>query len=242
MVSLHQRDGVLWWKDIAFIPSIHGRVAFSREVRRVFLAGRYPTVAVELPESLAERTLEGIERLPVIHAVSYEESSGTRCFFPVDPCDSVIEALRLGIGENCDLEFIDFDVEEFQRLEIVLPDSYAVNSIGLPDFYATVAPALPTPPRGSQDDIRELWMAHRLWKILQRDRRRLPVLCVLGMAHLRGVVSYLENAETAGEEAFDGADPQGLPPFDVTLDPVSSEMEWIRKSTLEMVLLPDMEQ
>jgi len=222
MVSLHQEDGVLQWKDIAFIPSIHGRVAFAREVRRVFLAGRYPTVAVELPESLAERTLEGIEHLPVIHTVSYEEGNGSRCFFPLDPCDSVVEALRLGIGENCDLEFIDFDVEEFQRLEMVLPDSYAVNSIGLPDFYSTVAPVLPTPPPGSQDDMRELWMAHKLWKILKRGRRHLPVLCVLGMAHLRGVVSYLEKAEASGEAAFDGTDPQGLPPFDVALDPISS--------------------
>ena len=155
MDSLHQKDGVLQWRDIAFIPSIHGRVAFAREVRRVFLAGRYPTVAVELPEALAERTLEGIEHLPTIHAVSYEESNGSRCFFPVDPCDSVIEALRLGIGENCYLEFIDLDVENFQRLEVVLPDSYAVNSIGLPDFYGAIAPLLPAPPPETQDDIRE---------------------------------------------------------------------------------------
>ena len=222
MDSLHQKDGVLQWRDIAFIPSIHGRVAFAREVRRVFLAGRYPTVAVELPESLAERTLEGIEHLPAIHAVSYEESNGSRCFFPVDPCDSVIEALRLGIGENCYLEFIDFDVENFQRLEVVLPDSYAVNSIGLPDFYGAIAPLLPAPPPETQDDIREIGMARRLWKLLQRDRRRLPILCVLGMAHLQGVIRHLARAEAVGEEAFESAHAQALPPFDVALDPIST--------------------
>jgi hypothetical protein len=222
VVSLHEKDGVLHWKDIAFVPSIHGRVAFAREVRRVFLAGRYPTVAVELPESLAEQTLEGIAHLPVIHTVSYEEGNGSRCFFPLDPCDSVIEALRLGTRENCDLEFIDVEVEEFQRVEMVLPDSYAVNSIGLPNFYATVEPVLPTPPPGSQDDIREIEMARQLWKILKRDRRRLPVLCVLGMAHLRGVVSHLEKAEISGADAFEGSGPLGLPPFNVGLDPISS--------------------
>src|SRR5207249_11290313 len=122
-IAFQVKSGLLLWDRIGFISSIHVRAAFAREARRVFHSGRYPTVAVELPESLAEKTLEGIERLPLLSVVSYEEANGTRCFFPIDPCDSIIEALRLGVGENCALEFIDQDVEEFQRMEVVLPDS-----------------------------------------------------------------------------------------------------------------------
>ncbi len=227
MSGLCEQGGILWWDQIAFIPSIHGRVAFAREVRRVFLGGRFPTVAVELPESLAQKTFEGLERLPVICTVSYEERSGTRCFFPIDPCDSIVEALRLGIGESCALELIDCDVEDFRRMDVVLPDSYAVNSIGLPRFYRAVEPALPRPEPGSQDDQRERFMARQLVALLEGNRRSLPVLCVLGMAHLSGVVRYLEclrgrqnTGKVEGAASIDDA-PPALPPFDVALHEVS---------------------
>ena len=189
--SLREESGALWWDRIAFVPSIHGRAAFAREVRRIFLGGRFPTVAVELPGSLAEKTVEGIGALPRITVVSYEESGGTRCFFPIDPCDSIVEALRLGIGENCTLEFIDRDVEEFRRMEVVLPDPYAMTSIGLPAYYRAVERALPSVPAGSQDDLRERHMARRLRAILAGGPRRLPVLCVLGLVHLRGHHFYI---------------------------------------------------
>src|SRR5687768_15867628 len=98
--TLEDRGGVLWWRDIAFVPSIHGKAAFAREVRRIFLSARFPTVAVEIPESLAERILEGIAHLPRIGVVTYEESGGTHVYYPLDPCDSIIEALRLGQVEG----------------------------------------------------------------------------------------------------------------------------------------------
>jgi hypothetical protein len=205
--SLQEKDGLLWWDRIAFIPSIHGRAAFAREARRVFLSGRYPTVAVELPESLAEKTLEGIESLPLLSVVTYEETNGTRCFFPIDPCDSIIEALRLGLGENCALEFIDCDVEEFERTEVVLPDSYAVNSIGLPRFYEAVKAALPQVAPGSQDDRREEHMAARLRRLLKEPSKRLPILCVLGLSHLEGIVRHL------GKKAPLAAAPPAPPPI-----------------------------
>jgi hypothetical protein len=219
--GLREVDGTLWHDRIAFVPSIHGRAAFAREVRRIFLGGRFPTVAVELPESLAERTLEGIARLPAIHVVSYEEQSGARAFFPIDPCDSIIEALRMGAGENCDLEFIDMDVEEFERTEVVLPDAYAAGSIGLPRFYFAVEPALPPVHPGSQDDLREATMARRLRRmLLERDPRRLPILCVLGMAHLRGVVRRLDAMARGSGGGIEDIPPVP-PPLDVALHPLS---------------------
>jgi len=219
MTALREESGVLWWDRIAFIPSIHGRAAFAREVRKAFLGGRFPTVAVELPESLADRTLEGIGRLPGISVVSYEEPSGERAFFPIDPCDSIVEALRLGIGENCALEFIDRDVEEFRRLDVVLPDPYAMTSIGLPAFYSAVEGALPAIEEGSQDDLRERHMARRLRRLLDGPRRSLPVLCVTGIVHLRGIAARLDAMARSGPEAVDEGDdgPPPVPPLQVDL-------------------------
>ncbi len=219
---LESKDGILWLRDIAFVPSIHGRVAFARETRRVFLGGRFPTVAVELPESLGPRTIEGIERLPKITTVSYEESNGTRCFFPIDPCDSIIEALRLGLGESCALELIDCDVEDFQRTELVLPDSYAVNSLGLARFYEAVRPTLQLPAPGSQDDQRERHMAGRLLDILNGGPRGLPALCVIGLGHMEGVARHLEAALSEGRSVL-GEISTVPPPFDVEIHEVSDE-------------------
>ncbi|MBI4603073.1 MAG: hypothetical protein HY721_14035 [Planctomycetes bacterium] len=220
-IPLREENGVLWYDRIAFVPSVHGKAAFARETRRVFLDGRFPTIAVELPESLAEKVLEGIARLPVIHVVSYEESSGTRCFFPIDPCDSIVEALRLGVGESCALELIDMDVEDFRRMDVVLPDTYAVSSIGLPRFWEAVEPALPEVEEGSLDDRRERHMARRLKELLEGDPRRLPVLCVLGMVHLRGVVRCLEAARRGDAGVLEDPEPASVPPLDVALHPAS---------------------
>ncbi|HVR73399.1 MAG TPA: hypothetical protein VMT52_03670 [Planctomycetota bacterium] len=237
--GLSERDGALWWGDVAFIPSIHGRMAFAREARRVFLARRFPTVAVELPESLAEKTIEGIEALPGISAVSYEEAGGTRCFFPIDPCDSIVEALRLGHGENAALEFIDRDVEDFQRVDVVLPDSYAVGSIGLPRFYQTVLPALPAVLEGSQDDEREEHMAWSLLSLLQRGPRRLPILCVLGMTHLRGVVRRLDEEARARKSSGTAAGTRiasARPPGPPVPPPLGVELHGVSRDSLYHVL------
>jgi hypothetical protein len=220
--ELEERGGVLWLGPIAFVPSIHGKVAFARETRRVFLEGRFPTVAVELPESLAEKTLEGIARLPRISVVSYEEASGARAFFPIDPCDSIVEALRLGVGENCALELIDRDVEEFSRLEVALPDAYAVSSIGLPAYFRAVEKALPRIPEGSLDDLRERHMARELHRLAMGDARRHPILCVIGLVHLRGIVRHLAAAREGRLEA-DDEDRPPFPPLDVTLHELSTD-------------------
>ena len=214
--GLEEKGGVLWWRDVAFVPSIHGKAAFAREVRRVFLSSRFPTVAVEIPESLAEKTLEGIAHLPKISVVTYEESSGTHVYYPIDPCDSIVEALRLGCVEaGTSLEFIDRDVEEFERIEVNLPDPYAMTSIGLARYYRAVEPALPAAAPGSQDDLRERHMADRIWKLLERGRRALPVLCVIGLGHLRGIAARLDALARGTEEPDPELPPP--PPLNVSL-------------------------
>lgn len=227
MTLLTERDGTLWWNErIAFIPSLHGRAAFAGETRRVFLNERFPTVAVELPESLASQTCEGVEQLPVIHVVSYEEEGGTRCFFPIDPCDSIVEAIRLGIREHCSLEFIDCDVTNFERRTATLPDPYAVRSIRLSRYYQTVASSLPPTEPDSLDDHREQFMALRLHQLAQHDDRHLPVLCVLGITHLKGVVRYLDGLVSAAPDALDAERVellQSLPPFQIDLHPISED-------------------
>ena len=101
-----QEDDKLIYKNITVVPSIHARAAFALEVRRLFLSDSYDCVAVELPDSLREKVLEGIEGLPDVHVVVYQDGGGAYGYVPIDPCDSIIEAIRLGLRERrCRLRF-----------------------------------------------------------------------------------------------------------------------------------------
>ncbi len=221
MKELRVSDNTLWWGNIAFVPSIHGRAAFARETRRLFLSQRFSAVAVELPDSLMEQVIEGVERLPEIHIVSYEETDGTRCFFPIDPCDSIVEAIRLGLREHCEVVCIDCDVDSFERREAILPDPYAVQSIGLARYYLAVEPYLSLPDPGSVDDRRERFMALQLRALMERHSQ--PILCVLGLSHLQSVARHLAERDNSrdGIDAEREALLQGLPPARVDLNPVA---------------------
>ncbi len=229
--GLEDRDGTLWWRNIAFVPSLHGRVAFARETRRLFLSDRFATVAVELPPSLRDATLEGVLELPRISVVSYEDTDGTRCYFPIDPCDSIVEAVRLAVAESCQLEWIDAEVENFERVEVILPDPYSVQVIQLASYYRAVRPALPPTAPGSQDDARERAMADRLFAV-SRERPDARVLCVLGLSHLAGVTRRLERlaAEIESGSAVDSSPRdderrallEALPPNDVIVRPATA--------------------
>ena len=136
-------------KNIDAIPSIHGRSVFAQEVRRKFLSERYDCIAVELPLSVAPFVNQGVDRLPYVSCFVYQEASGKNIYIPIDPADSIIEAIRLARQEKIDLWYIDADVEEFHTETITLPDEYPIHKISLQEYYDCVKPAIeqkePTP-------------------------------------------------------------------------------------------------
>ncbi|MEQ8768454.1 MAG: hypothetical protein RL885_31405 [Planctomycetota bacterium] len=215
--DLREEGGALWLDNICCVPSIHGRAAFAREVRKLFLAHRFDVVAVELPPSLQKPVREAANALPNICAVTYREPEGTDVYVPMDPCDSIIEAIRLAQRERTRLELIDAEVPDFQGGEVVLPDEYALTRLGLPRFYRAIERALP--PTGPQGELRERHMAHRLQDLSTGFER---VLFVSGLAHLPGIVRYFR----AGSRPA----PRGTPP------PENVEIRTIHPDSLYFVL------
>jgi len=128
--------------NIDAIPSIHGRSVFAQEVRRKFLSGRYDCIAVELPLSVAPYVNKGVDRLPYVSCFVYLENSGKNIYIPIDPADSIIEAIRLARHEKIDLWYIDADVEDFQPETILLPDEYPIHKISLEEYYDCVKVAV----------------------------------------------------------------------------------------------------
>lgn len=180
----------LSWKNIRFVPCAHRRVTFAEHVRREALAFRPDVIAVELPPTLSEWIVRGVLRLPQVSAVCWEELDrpGELDYLPIDPCDAMIEAVRLACQFELPLEFIDLDLPGFQERYAYVPDDLIIDKTGLENYAAALSPLLSSPEGDRQAQARERQMARRLRELAGRHER---VLCVLGLAHFLGVRELL---------------------------------------------------
>jgi hypothetical protein len=199
------------------IPLVHGRVAFAVAVRERMLGKRHAALAVELPASLRATVEHGLDHLPQIRAVVYKEfqpqagefshwspereqrddeveaATDTRAWYvPIDPCDAVVEGLRIARGERVPIHFVDAEVEAFAGRRFVMPDPHALLGIGVENYYGAALPTIraqhpPTP----EDQLRESHMAARITEIARACEGRGDVLFLCGMAHWERIRYHL---------------------------------------------------
>ncbi len=234
----------LRWKNVEVIPLVHGRVAFAVATRERMLAKRHAALAVELPPSVRAAVLHGIERLPRVHAAVYRDwtrsefdgagwspereargdrddddvsaATGLRAWYvPIDPCDAIIEALRIARGERVPAHFIDAEVEDFAGRRFVMPDPHALLTLGVDEFYGAALSTIrrehpPTP----EDHLRERHLAARLTALAETNAARGDVLFLCGMAHWERIREHL----VAGTGALHAG--KGPPADEVKLVPV----------------------
>ncbi|HEX7928605.1 MAG TPA: hypothetical protein VF678_13510, partial [bacterium] len=181
------------------VPSLHGQWRFAALVREAFFQVKPKAIAVELPATLEASIRKGIERLPYLSVVAYEdydaELEKTREIVAVTPEDSLIEAVRLGMEHGVPVHFIDRDVLNHHPEPVKVPDDYLIERIGLEAYWKHVAPHLPVAEAGSPDDEREIEMAARL-----RDLSG-PVLFVCGMSHLKAIQQHYAGKQAAATGA-----------------------------------------
>ncbi|HEJ84115.1 MAG TPA: hypothetical protein ENO25_06055, partial [Desulfobacteraceae bacterium] len=67
MTATRRND--LQWNQIRMVPILHNRVEFALEVRKVFDAFKPHHVAVEYPDTLKEKILAVVRRLPLLSVV-----------------------------------------------------------------------------------------------------------------------------------------------------------------------------
>ncbi len=177
------------------VPSLHGQWRFAGLVREAFLQVHPAAIAVELPATLEASIRKGVERLPYLSVVAYEdyteELEKARQILPVTPEDSLIEAVRLGMELGVPVHFIDRDVLNHQPAPVRVPDDYLIERIGLEAYWRKVSPALPAAAPGSADAERELEMAARMRELPG------PLLFVCGMAHLQAVMTHFTGTAPA---------------------------------------------
>ena len=181
------------WGKTRLVPILHNRVEFALEVRRQFEEFRPDQVAVEFPHTLRDPILRGIERLPLLSAVYYQESDGAFIYLLTEPTDGQVEALRLALEKKLPIHFIDRDTEGYPLDRSPMPDPYAMTRVG---HFAYCQAYLRT--RGSrvlsvEDDLRERTMAYYLQRLNRSGGR---TLFVGGLVHLPGLLRMLDNPQT----------------------------------------------
>lgn len=171
------------------LPILHYKMEFASLVRRAVEQVSPDCIAIELPATLEAPFLRGVRRLPQISVLRYGiRAAGRRdregmetVFLLIEPADPLVEAARLALERELPLAFVDVDLEDYPAHQEPLPDSYAVQRIGLSPYYAEYRKASAGLPPGREDLVRERGMAYRLRQLAASHQR---ILLVCGMAHL----------------------------------------------------------
>ncbi|AEH45128.1 hypothetical protein Thein_1260 [Thermodesulfatator indicus DSM 15286] len=174
--------------EIIFLPVLHGKLEFAQVVRNYLLDIKPEAVAVEYPETLAEKILRGVKRLPLLSVVSYQEKDGTTVYLLVEPVEPLIEAVRTGLEIGSKVHFVDLDLDGYQGHKEVFPDSYAVSRLGYEKF---LEEALKVDyPKDPLDIHREKTIAYRLKQLAKRFR---SIVFVGGLAHVNAIKEFLKE-------------------------------------------------
>jgi len=169
--------------NVHALPVLHYRLEFAHLVREAFSALQPDCVAIELPQTLEPQFLRGVRRLPELSVLSYQEGEQS-AFLIIEPADPLIEGARLALQHAIPLHLVDIDLDCYPSHPEKLPDSYAVQRIGLEPYYREVA-ALYRGLLPEEDDLRrERAMAFRLQQLSANHER---VLFICGMSHLERI-------------------------------------------------------
>ncbi|HEY5512358.1 MAG TPA: hypothetical protein VIK40_01810 [Geomonas sp.] len=171
------------------LPILHYRMEFAHLVREAVSALRPDCIAIELPQTLEAPFLRGVRRLPELSVLSYQEGEQS-VFLIIEPADPLVEGARLAQELGIPLHLIDADLDGYPAHDEPLPDSYAVQRIGLEPFYREVASLYRGTTPGEEDLRRERCMAFRLQQ-LACDHDRILFIC--GMSHLERIRDLLPH-------------------------------------------------
>ncbi len=205
---------------ILALPVIHGSADCALEVRRIMLQHSFDCVAVPLPPSFREDVEAAVQQLPAPAIVlQRERSSGESLwaqpwhpdeeqsseqeervnYVPIDPCQPVIAALRIALGERLPRAYIDRETGCYESQTAVLPDPYALKKVALHRFAAAILPSLQQPAEG-QTRERILAMATRLRELETRYRSILLVCSVLDWAWIRDAFCHVPATSVIDDE------------------------------------------
>lgn len=220
---------------ITVLPVIHGSGQFALTVRRWMLEQDFDCIAVPLPESFREPVEEAVIELPrpsiVIQtplasfdpltewgdddAPQFEDPdlAPSASYVPIDPCQSVVMAIRAAMGEHIPRAYIDLETDPFRPYATVMPDPFAVRHVAPERFAAAVLPSITRPPDPQTRD-RMVYMAWRLRELEHRFDRILFVASVLYWPWIREAYNLLCDDREANASHSESTASLTLPEHD----------------------------
>jgi len=175
------------------VPILHNRMEFAIEVRRQFEEFRPDRVAVEYPDTLGDKILQGVKRLPLLSVVYYEDKDGAFTYLLLEPTDGQVEAVRMALSEGLPIHFVDRDTSGYPLDYSPMPDPYAVKTIGHFLYSQAYLKVSQTHTSFPQDTLREKTMAYHLQRLNRKGER---ILFVGGLSHLPGLQDLLNQPQT----------------------------------------------
>jgi len=174
------------------VPIIHYNMEMAAQVRMAFQVIRPDCIAVELAETMQLQMLHAASRLPDISLIISYDKHDSPLYYLSEPCDAAFEALRSGLENNIPCWCIDLDVDFYPDIQENLPDPYAIQRIGLKNYYEAYKKFQVNQgfKKTIEDSNREIHMARRLKELsLSYDR----ILFISGMAHVESILSLIDS-------------------------------------------------
>ena len=187
------RKNRIEWRNVRLVPILHNRMEFAIEVRRQFEEFRPDRVAVEYPDTLGDKILQGVKRLPLLSVVYYEDKDGALSYLPLESTDGQVEAVRMALSEGLPIHFIDRDTSGYPLDTSPMPDPYAVKTIGHFLYSQAYLKVSQTHTSLPEDTLREKTMAYHLQRLSRKGDR---ILFVGGLSHLASLQNLLNQPQT----------------------------------------------
>lgn len=125
----------------------------------------------------------------------HEHNTRRATYVPIDPCQSVIAAVRFAINEGTRIEFIDSNSEQFVPNQWFAPDPLALNFTSIERFAAAILPSIvpPTRERNHRIDV----MATHLVLLRRRHAHTICLCDAQDWPYLRQRLWQLESLPSA---------------------------------------------
>ncbi|MEI8124839.1 MAG: hypothetical protein WCG42_03715 [Parachlamydiaceae bacterium] len=175
--------------NIWAVPISHYNMEMAAQVRRAFHEIRPDCVAVELAETMQLQLLHAASRLPDISVVIADSGSHDPIYYMCEPCEPAFEGLRSALESKVAAWCIDLDVDYYPDMHDFLPDPYAIQRIGLKNYYEAYKKFRGI-VKNKEDNDREIHMARRLKELSLSHER---ILFIGGMAHVEAVLNLVDN-------------------------------------------------
>lgn len=182
-------------KDNIFaIPILHYNMETAAQVKIGFNSLKPDCVVVELAETMQLQLLHAASRLPDISVITAFDSADKPLYYLCEPCDAAFEGLRSALEAQIPAYCIDLDVDCYPEMRDLMPDPYAIQRIGLKNYYQCCERIMQAQGfvKNAQDHERELYMARRLKELsLSYDR----ILFVSGMFHTQSILNLVDRLQ-----------------------------------------------